>query len=197
MIDYYNKTSNDVLVRVPIPQTGEIKFLLMSMHPSKTKVWNCLSYWITNTGIINYSIGANVSTLKSSSQPKWRWTNFRWIWLVWWSYNQDRSPMDLLWALSFCMNPWEYFQSQEEIDQAHIRQKILDPRHRFKDVNGDNKIDQNDRTHVGSPFSQVDLWIKSLSIGRILMYRPLFRGYGNDLYFLYGNFCLWNTESGL
>jgi hypothetical protein len=65
MIDYYNKTSNDVLVRVPIPQTGRSNSSLCQCCIHRKQGLE-LSVILNNKyREINYSIGANVSTLKN------------------------------------------------------------------------------------------------------------------------------------
>jgi len=43
------------------------------------------------------------------------------------------------------------FQSQAEVDAAPKQDAAAPGRHRFEDINGDNKIDANDRTHFGNP----------------------------------------------
>ena len=45
------------------------------------------------------------------------------------------------------------FQSQSEIDQSPFQTNDTRPGDvKFADLNGDNKIDDKDRAHVGNPF---------------------------------------------
>jgi hypothetical protein len=60
---------------------------------------------------------------------------------------------------------------------------------RFADINGDNKIDDKDRLHVGSPFPKFTYGLNlNLNYGNF-DFSTLVKGVeGNDIYFLYGNF---------
>jgi hypothetical protein len=62
---------------------------------------------------------------------------------------------------------------------------------RFADLNGDNKIDDKDRKHVGNPFPDFTYGVISLGCNswKNFDFSMLAQGVeGNDVYFLYGNF---------
>ncbi|MBK8703516.1 MAG: hypothetical protein IPN33_07760 [Saprospiraceae bacterium] len=88
---------------------------------------------------------------------------------------------------------WEMegiFQSQEEIDGSPFQTQFTRPGDvKFKDLNGDNKIDDKDRRHVGSPFPDFTYGISAGFNWGKLDFSMLLQGIqGNDVYFLYGNF---------
>lgn len=196
MIDYYNKTSNDVLVRVPIPEAGGDQTPPYVNAASIENKGLELSVILNNKfRDINYSIGANVSTLKntvlslSGGEP------------ILGGFGLSDGPItktEVGYPVgSFFLYEAEgIFQSQEEIDASAFQTNDTRPGDiRFKDINGDNVIDQKDRTHVGSPFPKLTYgWNISLNWKNFDL-SGLFQGvYGNDLYFLYGNFA-YETQS--
>jgi len=196
MIDYYNKTSNDVLVRVPIPQTGGDQVPPYVNAASIENKGLELSVVLNNKyRDINYSIGANVSTLKnqvlslSGGEPILGGFGLS-------DGAITKTEVGYPVGSFFLYESMGIFQSQEEIDQAPYQTKDTRPGDiRFKDVNGDNKIDQNDRTHVGSPFPKLTYGLNLSLNWKNFDLSTLFQGvYGNDLYFLYGNFA-YETQS--
>ena len=82
------------------------------------------------------------------------------------------------------------FQTNEEIAASPFQTKDTRPGDvKFKDINGDNIIDDKDRTHTGSPFPnftygiQLGFQWKNIDVSSFLQGVS-----GNDIYFLYGNF---------
>jgi TonB-dependent starch-binding outer membrane protein SusC len=60
---------------------------------------------------------------------------------------------------------------------------------KFADLNGDNVIDDKDRSHAGSPFPDFTFGANLSLQWKNLDFSALVQGVtGNDLYFLYGNF---------
>jgi TonB-linked SusC/RagA family outer membrane protein len=196
MIDYYNKTSNDVLVRVPIPQTGGDQIPPYVNAASIENKGLELSVILNNKyRDINYSIGANVSTLKnqvlslSGGEPILGGFGLS-------DGAITKTEVGYPVGSFFLYESMGIFQSQEEIDQAPYQTKDTRPGDiRFRDINGDNKIDQNDRTHAGSPFPKLTYGCNISVNWKNFDVSTLFQGvYGNDLYFLYGNFA-YETQS--
>ncbi|HQW27438.1 MAG TPA: TonB-dependent receptor, partial [Saprospiraceae bacterium] len=82
------------------------------------------------------------------------------------------------------------FQTQEEIDASAFQADDTRPGDvRFADLNGDNVINDDDRAHVGNPFPDFTLGFTLGFQYKNFDFSVLVQGvFGNDVYFLYGNF---------
>jgi len=190
IMDYYRKLTDGILVQVPVPQAGG------ATNPPYVNAGQ-----VENTGLelgiifknksknFNYSIGANVSTLQNKvlsladGQP------------ILGGFGLSDGPITrtepgqpigsfYLWEMQ------GIFQTQEEIEASPFQTDDTRPGDvKFADLNGDNKIDDKDRAHVGSPFPD---FIYGLNLGinwKNFDFSVLAQGVqGNDVYFLYGNF---------
>lgn len=188
--DLFIKRTDDILVRVPIPQAG---------GGSRPPFVNAAS--VENKGIelgLNYrqrlgkstlNIGANISSISNKvvsiadSEP------------ISGGFGLSDGPITRTEAGypvgSFYI--WEMegiFQSQEEIDASPFQTTFTRPGDvKFKDLNGDNKIDDKDRAHAGSPFPDFSYGLTmGLTIGNLDISTLIQGVYGNDIYFLFGNF---------
>jgi hypothetical protein len=88
------------------------------------------------------------------------------------------------------------FQTMEEIEASPFQTKDTRPGDvKFVDINGDNIIDDKDRSHAGNPFPeftygmQMGVNYKNFDLSMMLQGVQ-----GNDVYFLYGNFA-YETQS--
>ncbi|MFM9948811.1 MAG: SusC/RagA family TonB-linked outer membrane protein [Saprospiraceae bacterium] len=190
IMDYYRKLTDGILVQVPVPQAGG------ATNPPYVNAGQ-----IENTGLelgiifknksrnFNYSIGANISTLQNKvlsladGQP------------ILGGFGLSDGPITrtepgrpigsfYLWEME------GIFQTQEEIEASPFQTNDTRPGDvKFADLNGDNKIDDKDRAHQGSPFPD---FIYGLNLGinwKNFDFSVLAQGVqGNDVYFLYGNF---------
>lgn len=188
--DYYQKNTSDVLVRVPIPQAGG------SQNPPYVNAGE-----VENKGLeisanlrgsisdFTYSIGANFSTVKNrvvslaNSEP------------ITGGFGLSDGAITktevgypigsfFLWKMD------GIFQTQAEIDASPFQTNDTRPGDvKFADLNGDNVIDDKDRAHIGNPFPDY-MYGLNASIGyKNFDLSALAQGvYGNDIYFLFGNF---------
>ncbi len=188
--DYFKKRTNDILVRVPVPQAG---------GGSRPPYVNAAS--VENKGLemainfrqrikkVNITLGLNLSAINNKvvsiadSEP------------ISGGFGLSDGPITksepgypvgsfFLWQMD------GIFQTQEEIDGSPFQTSFTRPGDvKFKDLNGDNKIDDKDRSHVGSPFPDFTYGMNlGINIGN-LDFSTLLQGVqGNDIYFLYGNF---------
>jgi TonB-dependent starch-binding outer membrane protein SusC len=188
--DYFKKKTDDILVRVPIPQAG---------GGSRPPFVNAAS--VENTGIevslsvrqriknINFTLGGNISAIQNNvvsiadSEP------------ISGGFGLSDGPITktepgypvgsfFLWQMD------GIFQTQEEIDASPFQTTFTRPGDvKFKDLNADNKIDDKDRTHTGSPFPNFTYGLTLGVTKGKFDFTALLQGVqGNDVYFLYGNF---------
>ena len=194
--DIYRKTTNDILVRVPVPQAGG------SERPPYVNAGS-----VENTGIelgliyknkfrdFRYTIGANISALKNEvlsiaqSEP------------ILGGFGLSDGPLTRTEAGysigSFYI--WKMlgiFQTQAEIDNSPFQNRDTRPGDvKFADLNGDNKVDDKDRGHFGNPFPKFNYGVNVAATWRNFDFSMLLQGVqGNDVYFLNGNFA-YETQS--
>lgn len=188
--DIFEKKSRDILVRVPVPQSGG------SQRPPFVNAGS-----IQNRGIelaiifknksqnFNYSIGGNVSALKNKvlsiadGEP------------ILGGFGLSDGPLTKTEpgrpVGSFFLYEMEgIFQNQAEIDGHAFQTKDTRPGDvKFADLNGDNLIDDKDRRHTGSPFPDYIFGLNGSLAWKNFDLSALLQGVqGNDVYFLYGNF---------
>lgn len=196
MIDYYNKRSDDVLVRVPIPETGGDQAPpYVNAASVENKGWEIGMVLNNKYRDINYSIGGNISTVQnkvlslSGGEPILGGFGLS-------DGAITKTEVGYPIGSFFLYEADGIFQNQAEIDASAFQTKDTRPGDvRFKDINGDGVIDQNDRTHVGSPFPKFTYGLNLSLNWRNFDLSALFQGvYGNDVYFLYGNFA-YETQS--
>jgi TonB-linked SusC/RagA family outer membrane protein len=188
--DYYVKTTEDILVRIPIPQAGG------SQNPPFVNAGEVenkgLELGLTlrgKRGKLNYSIGANIATVRNEVLSL-----------------ADGAPILGGFGLSdgpitrtevghpigsfFLWRSEGLFQTQEEIDASPFQSDDTRPGDiKFADLNGDNIIDDKDREHSGNPFPDFVYGLNVSASFQNFDLSILGQGVqGNDVYFLFGNF---------
>jgi TonB-dependent starch-binding outer membrane protein SusC len=191
LADYYEKTTEDILVRVPLPQTaGGFTPPYVNAGTVENKGFEfALSFRNSTTGGLRYDITANLSTVHNevisiagtepllggfglSDGPITR--------------TEPGYPLGSFYLYDMI----GIFQSQEEIDASPLQDPDTRPGDvKFADLNGDNVIDDKDRGHLGNPFPDftygfsLNLRYKKFDLSTLIQGVQ-----GNDVYFLYGNF---------
>jgi TonB-linked SusC/RagA family outer membrane protein len=194
--DLFRKQTKDILVRVPVPQAGG------SQHPPFV---NAAS--VENKGLelglifknhahqLHYEIGANISAVRNrvtsiaNSEPILGGFGLSDGALT---KTETGYPVGSF----FLYEAQGLFQTQEEIDASPFQTINTRPGDvRFADLNGDNKIDDKDRKHIGNPFPDFSYGLNVGLNWRNFDFSALVQGIqGNDVYFLYGNFA-YETQS--
>lgn len=188
--DVFRKRTDDILVRVPVPQAGG------SERPPYVNAGS-----VENKGIelgliyknkikdFNYNIGANISALNNkvlsiaSSEP------------ILGGFGLSDGPLtrtEVGYPIGsfYLYKMLGIFQTQAEIDQSPFQTVDTRPGDvKFADLNGDKKIDDKDRAHVGNPFPDFTYGLNLSLTWKNFDFSVLAQGVqGNDVYFLYGNF---------
>lgn len=189
-VDLFKKTSSDILVRVPIPQSGGAgNPPYVNAASIENKGVELSLGYRNNYKDLKWSISGNLSVLQNkvisiaNSEP------------ILGGFGLSDGPLTktevgrpigsfFLWQMN------GIFQTQAEIDAAPFQTKDTRPGDvRFIDINGDNVIDDKDRDHVGSPFPDFTYGFQFGLNWKQFDFSTLFQGVqGNDVYFLYGNF---------
>ncbi len=194
--DYYYKKTHDVLVRVPLPQTaGAVNPPFVNAGEVENKGLEFSITWRQTKRKLNYEIGANISTVAnkvlalSDSEP------------ILGGFGLSDGPITKTepgYPLGsfFLYQADGLFQSQEEIEASPFQTDDTRPGDvKFVDLNGDQVINDKDRSHVGDPFPDFIYGLStSFTYGNFDL-SLFFQGvYGNDVYFLYGGFA-YETQS--
>ena len=194
--DYYVKNTEDMLVRVPIPQSaGEQAPPFVNAGSVQNKGFEIATIFTDKVGGFKYDVGINFSTNKnkvvslSSGEP------------LYGGFGLSDGPItktEVGYPIgSFFLYQMDgIFQTQEEIDASPFQTVDTRPGDvRFADINGDKIIDEKDRTHVGSPFPKFSYGLSFGFTWKKFDFYTLLQGVnGNDVYFLYGNFA-YETQS--
>ncbi|MCE6992466.1 TonB-dependent receptor [Dyadobacter sp. CY323] len=195
---YYNKSTSNMLLRVPIPAYSGVTTppFVNGGDVNNQGVELLITYRKKAPGKFTYDVSANLSnninkvTKLSNSQAAIFEGSF--------SRTTVGEPIG-----SFYGHVMDgIFQTQGEVDQHAYQTSGTSPGDiRFKDLNGDNIIDQNDRTTIGSPWPKLSYGISSnLRYGPLDMNLGFYGVYGNDIianwkYFTQGsNFYNFDTE---
>lgn len=188
--DVFKKRTEDILVRVPVPQAGgSTRPPFVNAATVENKGLELGLVYKNKIGQFSYNIGANISVIRNEvvsiadSEP------------ILGGFGLSDGPITrtepgepvgsfYLWVMD------GIFQSQEEIDNSAFQTQFTRPGDvKFADLNGDNIIDDKDRQHVGSPFPDFTYGIQASMNWGNLDFSTLIQGVqGNDVYFLYGNF---------
>ena len=188
--DIFRKRTDDILVRVPVPQAGgSTRPPFVNAASVENKGIELGLSYRNRHGRFTYNIGANITALRnevlsiSGSEP------------ILGGFGLSDGPITktepghpvgsfFLWEME------GLFQSQEEIDASPFQTAFTRPGDvKFKDLNEDGRIDDKDRRHVGSPFPDFTYGITASFNWGNLDFSTLIQGIqGNDVYFLYGNF---------
>ncbi len=190
IFDVFNKRTDDILVRVPVPQAGG------SERPPYVNAGS-----VENKGIelgliyknkikdFNYNIGANISAIRNKvvsiaqSEPILGGFGLS-------DGALTRTEAGYPIGSFYLWKMLGIFQTQAEIDKSPFQTVDTRPGDvKFADLNGDNKIDDKDRTHAGSPFPNFTYGLNLSCSWRNFDFSLLAQGIqGNDVYFLNGNF---------
>lgn len=188
--DWFNKRTDDILVRVPVPQAGGAQrppFVNAASVENRGVELGLI--YKNRIGKLSYNIGANISAIRNKvlsiadSEPILGGFGLSDGALT---KTEPGQPVGSF----FLYEMLGIFQTQAEIDASPFQTVNTRPGDvKFADLNGDNKIDDKDRKHVGNPFPDFSYGVNLSLFWKNFDLSALIQGVqGNDVYFLYGNF---------
>ena len=144
--EWYKKEISGLLFPAAIPATagGARPPLINSGNIQNTGIDISLTYHGKVNTDLSFDIGANFTTY--ANEVKSLPPGFQYI-----DYGQSRLQVGQAIGAFFGYKQIGLFQSQSEVDAAPKQDAAAPGRNRYADINGDNKIDANDRTHFGNP----------------------------------------------
>ncbi len=188
--DWFNKRTDDILVRVPVPQAGGAQrppFVNAASVENRGVELGLI--YKNRVGKLSYNVGANISAIRNKvlsiadSEPILGGFGLSDGALT---KTEPGQPVGSF----FLYEMLGIFQTQAEIDASPFQTVNTRPGDvKFADLNGDNKIDDKDRKHVGNPFPDFTYGVNLSLFWKNFDLSALIQGVqGNDVYFLYGNF---------
>ncbi len=194
--DFFKKRTDDILVRVPVPQAGGAQrppFVNAASVENKGIELGLI--YKNRIGTLAYNIGANWSAIRNkvvsmaNSEPI----------LGGFGLSEGaltKTEVGYPVGSFFLYEMSGLFQTQAEVDASPFQTKDTRPGDvKFVDLNADNKIDDKDRRHTGNPFPDFSYGINVGLNWKNFDFSTLVQGVqGNDVYFLYGNFA-YETQS--
>lgn len=194
--DFFRKVSDDVLVRVPIPQSGgSTRAPFVNAASIENKGMEFALSYRSGSKDFSYYLSPNISIVRNEvlsiagSEP------------ILGGFGLSDGPLTktepgrpigsfFLWEMD------GLFQTMEEIEASPFQTKDTRPGDvKFVDINGDNIIDDKDRSHAGNPFPDFTYGMQmGVNYKNFDMSMMLQGVQGNDVYFLYGNFA-YETQS--
>lgn len=144
--EYYIKKTKDILLDMPVPLEygfGKQKVNIGEMH---NKGWELTIGWRDNISDFNYDLSFNLSDNKNevidlAGTGPWKGTT---------TYTDEGLPFNSMYGYE----SMGLFQSDEEVKSSPFQNsntKAGDVR--YRDINGDDKIDANDRVILGDPYA--------------------------------------------
>lgn len=141
--EYYIKTSKDILIGLPVPMEYGFGNSNVNIGKMRNNGWELEVGWNDEIGDFKYGVSGNLSDNKNKvldlagTGP---WVS---------GYTDEGLPFKSLYGYESL----GLFQSDEEVANAPFQNaKTGKGDVRYKDQNGDNKIDSDDRVVIGDPF---------------------------------------------
>lgn len=151
--DYFEKTTDGMLLNVPLPNyLGFSNFPWTNAGKIENKGLEFELAYNNNKGAFKYTIAGNLFTFKNKvislggGEPilGGGWINYTT------TKTEEGKPIGYF----FGLKTDGIFQSQAEVDN-YFQEGARPGDLKFIDVNGDQKIDNQDRTHIGDPFPKI------------------------------------------
>ncbi|MEO6288211.1 MAG: TonB-dependent receptor [Dyadobacter sp.] len=156
--DYYERETTDMLVNIPVPISlgAPNNSILRNAGGMKNSGIELSLGYRQNTGQFNWSADANFATLKNEVTSLGQ--NGRPI-VNNFNEGQNNAATQTVVGQSLAYF-WGYktdgiFQNQEEIDVSPMKETVIPGDRRYVDVNGDGKVDGNDRVNLGNGLPKI------------------------------------------
>ncbi len=143
--EYYIKNTKDILLEIPVPLEYGFGKPKVNIGEVRNKGWELSLNWNDRMNDFGYSISGNLSDNRNEvidlgDTGPWKGSN---------TYTEEGLPFNSIYGYE----SMGLFQSDEEVANApfqHSNTKAGDVR--YKNQNGDDKIDANDRVVLGDPY---------------------------------------------
>ncbi len=159
--DYYNKVTNDILVYAPVPLTygGSNDGQWINGGQMKNKGLELAAKYNNTSGELSYNLGLNLTayTNRLTRLDSVAYLGLPGSALHSVNFDQEisRSTVDQPIGAFYGYVAYGLFENQEQIDAYGLQPNAQPGDIRFADVNGDDELNGDDRTYIGSPHPNV------------------------------------------
>jgi TonB-linked SusC/RagA family outer membrane protein len=194
-VEYYKKTVSNLLQNLALPATvggGPNTVPTVNVGTVENKGFDISATYHGQSGGFTYNIGANITTVKNTITDlgaSFFTTGIR-------NGNVVKNAVGTSIGQFYGYKVQGYWNTQAEIDALNAAQKpdvfgTVSPyqkdaapgRFRYADVNGDGKIDDNDRTFIGNPNPDFTYGVNLSAAYKGFDFAAVFYGsQGNDVY---------------
>ncbi|WP_395626280.1 SusC/RagA family TonB-linked outer membrane protein [Daejeonella sp.] len=145
-LTYYNRTTKDILTRVPLPAISS--YLLTNLGTISNKGLELSLAWRDKIGNFSYSITPNISYNKNNVESIGDNFNFQ----ITGNGGVNRTSSGESIGYFYGYKQVGVYQSTADLDKQPSFPNSLPGDIAFEDINADGKITDADRTNLGSPF---------------------------------------------
>lgn len=176
-LEYYNKHTQDILQNLPYPGYSGMDGMLTNIGEMRNSGFEFSGQYYDNINDFNYNLGVNFSTLKNEVLKLYDNNS-----PINGSYNRTEVGRSIGEFYGFVYDG--IFQNEEEI-KAHKVQPNAQPGDvRFKNINNDNSLDNDDMTFLGSPLPKITYGMNLGFNYKGLDFSMIFQGVaGNKIYY--------------
>lgn len=145
-LTYYNRTTKDILTRVPLPAVSS--YLLTNLGTISNKGLELSLAWRDKIGDFSYSLTPNVSYNKNNVESIGDNFNFQ----ITGNGGVNRTTSGESIGYFYGYRQVGVYQSTADLDKQPAFSNSLPGDIAYADIDGDGKITDADRTNLGSPF---------------------------------------------
>jgi len=145
-LTYYNRTTKDILTRVPLPAISS--YLLTNLGTISNKGLELSLAWRDKIGNFSYSIAPNISYNKNNVESIGDNFNFQ----ITGNGGVNRTSSGESIGYFYGYKQVGVYQSTADLDKIPAFANSLPGDVAYADINGDGMITDADRTNLGSPF---------------------------------------------
>ncbi|MBL1409271.1 SusC/RagA family TonB-linked outer membrane protein [Sphingobacterium faecale] len=175
--DYYYRKTHDILLQLDIPKVLGLKSPFQNAGVVENKGWDLTVAYKNSIGNFEYNVAVNLSDVKNKI------LDMKGISKTALTSNLEGHPIGAIWGL----NAIGYYKDNDDVT-AHATQfgTVAPGDIKYEDVNGDGKINEEDKMIIGSPIPR---YTYSANLGGAYKgfdFSLFFQGVGKADGYLYG-----------
>ena len=146
--EYYNKYTSDILQGLPNPSYTGMSSIMTNIGEIQNSGFEASASWNDHAGDFFYGISANMTTLKNEVKKLYEDNSPI-------SSNNSRTEVGRSLGEFYGYVTDGIFQNQAEIDAHKVQPNAKPGDIRFKNLNGDDQLNNDDMTFLGSPLPKI------------------------------------------
>ena len=175
--DYYYRKTHDILLQLDIPKVLGLKSPFQNAGVVENKGWDLTAAYKNSIGNFEYNVAINLSDVKNKI------LDMKGISKTALTSNLEGHPIGSIWGL----NAIGYFKDNDDV-AAHATQfgNVAPGDIKYEDLNGDGKINEEDKMIIGSPIPRYSYSVNLGGAYKGFDFSLFFQGVGKADGYLYG-----------